>query len=520
MNSFPFCFSSRFRGDCAARAGGVHPCRPGAWIAILALLPYGISAQETAAPTPTPISSTYTGYPGQSYGSSGSYGASGSSFGSTGFGSGTSTLRSRRTSRSSSSSSSSSASRTTAPAQASRPSTTASKAPAPAARPTSGQGKVISGKTASKGGGRVQLGDFQLRADNTIAIIHLDPLDSTVARDQEFVTGFHLSNPTGKQFDEVRLAVRYERDYVEPVSVRDVALKGLLAAPSKVSVHPREGVLIYTARLSSPFATVSDSLFEIRWKALRLTPRAQFQFVIAENKPSGLWLGRQDVLGDEEQPMDGLINGSVQIITPEFFEAMARRLRGAGGTMSAMAQFDEEDDMDTLPAGKGGVVLSLRGPKKPVRTGETFQVDLVFDNSADSLVDGLDIYLRYDPEVLEVLDFDQDNWITRGINILDGPYHQEFPFDYHIANQVYPSRGEIVYRVGIGDAQKLRHRVGAMATITFRAKAPVPSTAVSFRLPDSPREVGTRVTYLSESVLGRRQSAASGLREFNLRVVN
>lgn len=518
MKSFPVHYFRRLRSLSPA-----HPGRLWVWIGLVALLPCGARAQETAAPTPTPVSSTYTGYPGQNYGSSyGNYGSSGSTFGSSygssGFGSSTSGLRSRRSSSSSSSSKSSTTSKSSPSSTSSRPATTASKAPAPATRASGGQGKIIGvGKTSSKGGGRTQLGDFQLRVDNTIAVVYLDPLDSTVARDQEFVTGFHLNNPAGKQFDEVRLAIRYERDYVEPLSVRDAALKDYLGAPSRVSVHPREGVLIYSARLNAPFSTVSDSLFEIRWKALRLTPRAQFQFVITENKPSGLWLDAKDVLGDEEQPMDGLINGSVQIVTPEFFEAMTRRARSG---VAAAAQFDEEDQLDTLPAGKGGVQLGLRGPRGPFRVGQTFQVDLVFDNSADSLVDGLDIYLRFDPEVLEVLDTDQDNWITRGVNILDGPYHQDFSFDYHIANQVYPSRGEIVYRVGIGDAQKLRHRVGTMATITFRAKAPIPQTAITFRLPDSPREVGTRVTYLNESVLGRRQSAASGLREFSLRVVN
>ena len=152
--------------------------------------------------------------------------------------------------------------------------------------------------------------------------------------------------------------------------------------------------------------------------------------------------------------------------------------------------------------------------------GDAFRVEAILDNRADSLMDGVDIYIRYDPDILEVVDADRDNWITRGVNILDGPYHQQFPFDYHIENQAFPGKGEIVYRAGIGNAEKLRGRMGVLAAIVFRAKAPAASASVTFRLPESRTDRGTRITYLNQNVLGSPDRPASGLRQTALRILN
>ena len=70
------------------------------------------------------------------------------------------------------------------------------------------------------------------------------------------------------------------------------------------------------------------------------------------------------------------------------------------------------------------------------------------------------------------------------------------------------------------DPERLRHRVGTVATVTFRAKTPTPSTSISFRMPDRSFEPGTKLRYLDASVLGDAAADTPGVRGVNLRVVN
>jgi hypothetical protein len=359
------------------------------------------------------------------------------------------------------------------------------------------------------------LSEFQLQVDKEATVVYIDPPDTTAAKGETFRTRVMLSNPGGRRFDEVRLALRYDRDVVRPVSYTDRALRRFLAEPSRLEVHPRQGILVYTARLVSPFGSVTDPLFSIQWEATELSKRAEFQFARYGDRANGLWLGKKDILGDENTPGDGFINGSAQIIPLDLLE----RLQQAGTRRSAS---DAVDEIDLGLAGgeTGGVALRLRGPNKPIRVGDWFDVDIILDNSADSLLDRVDVYLNYDSEVLEVVDHDENNFMTRGVNIYDGPYHHQFPFDYHIDNSVYEGRGQIVYRMGITDPEKLRHREGPIATVRFRAIAPAPSTTLSFRVAEQSFAPGTRVSYLGESVLGDEEAGRTGLEGLRFRVLN
>jgi len=337
----------------------------------------------------------------------------------------------------------------------------------------------------------------------------------TVARGDTFKTRVTISNPSGKSFNEVRLALHYDRDVLKPVSYSDKGLKSYLAGSSRMEVNPQVGVMVYTAKLAAPFSRVTDGLFDVKWEALELSNRADITVVNYDQEPSGLWMGTADILANEENAGDGFINASVQILPPDLYEEFKRGLRrGRGGNVI------EEISLNQMPASVGGVKLSLAGPDHPIQVGDTFQVDIIFDNSADSFVDRVDVYLKYDPEVLDVLDTDEGNWMTRGVNILDGPYHALFPFDYHIENQVFAGRGEIVYRMGITDPERLRHRVGTLATVTFRAKAPVPSTSVAFRMPDRSFAPGTKLRYLEDSVLGDEVAGDDGVKGLGLRIYN
>jgi len=394
-----------------------------------------------------------------------------------------------------------------------------------APRASRGQGSVISRGASRSKGKSSGLSVVEMKVDHTLATLYVDPPDQTAPEGGEIVTGFTLSNPKAQGFNRLRLAIRYDRDVVRPAGVRDLAIRRYLAQPSKVEVRPREGLVIITADLAVPLATVSETLLDLRWEALRTVRAAEFKFVEADGQPSGLWMkpkdaaGKEtDILGDSMTPNDGFIHGTVQIVPPAIFEALQRnRARAKPGQA---AEEEEELTLDEVKGGLGGVALRLTGPANPPRVGEEFDVDLVFDNRADSLVDGVEVVLGFDPAIFEVVDTDLDNWITRGVNILDGPNRDRFPFDYHLVNQAFNSRGEIVYKMGIGDAEKLRRREGVMATIRLRAKAPSPGAALRFLPPASKSSPGTRVTYMGKNALGAPERGVAGAEDLRLKVIN
>lgn len=73
------------------------------------------------------------------------------------------------------------------------------------------------------------------------------------------------------------------------------------------------------------------------------------------------------------------------------------------------------------------VTISLIPSSSTVAPGEQFTVNAILDNPASEGLAGIGIYILYNKNLLTVLDTDAGNWVTAGINILDGPYHN--PFD-------------------------------------------------------------------------------------------
>ncbi len=146
-----------------------------------------------------------------------------------------------------------------------------------------------------------------------------------------------------------------------------------------------------------------------------------------------------------------------------------------------------------LPARDGGfadsdvalyeTALRVVPDQTRVQVGQEFDVTLHLDNPDRVPFDAVALYLRYDTRALEIVDVDDNNWITEGVNISDGEYHEAFPFEYCKANEVDPERGEIVYRMeSFGEPVSA---AGPFARIRFVAKRPVESTYLlyGFNLP-------------------------------------
>lgn len=150
----------------------------------------------------------------------------------------------------------------------------------------------------------------------------------------------------------------------------------------------------------------------------------------------------------------------------------------AGGDEAALEGWSELPP-DAKPLEPTWLRLQAPVPAR-VAVGEEFWVDVVLLNESLVPIDAVGFFIEFDAATLEVIDEDRANWITRGVNIWDGAFHETYPFDMHVANAADNVRGTIEYKMA-------RHYgawplpTGVLARVHFRAKAPADATAIAMR---------------------------------------
>lgn len=348
------------------------------------------------------------------------------------------------------------------------------------------------------------LGEFSVRVDQSSRMLVIRPQGKNDRQDislivgQELVTDISFDNKDLAGFDQFRVFLSYDPEYLEPLAINDSAIASSLKDAPVAEVDPVSGMILYEARLATPFVTNNSPILSVRWKTLKVTHSTAIEFSSRDDLYTVLVGEGKDLLGSPLQPGDGTLNMAATILPEDPREAQALlsdpTLFGGGG------------------AKVGGARLYLKPPESTPVVGETFAVEVMFDNRAFSNADDLAVLIAYDPLVFEVLDADRDNYITIGRNILDGPFHDRFPWSFHIDNVVYQSRGLISYRKGTGDETMLRGKVGPFARIYMRPIKPTAGSAMTFKFNREVRGNGTHVTFNGVDALGDPKVFADGAR--------
>jgi hypothetical protein len=131
------------------------------------------------------------------------------------------------------------------------------------------------------------------------------------------------------------------------------------------------------------------------------------------------------------------------------------------------------------------VSISLVPSSLTINPGDEFNVDIVLNNPSNEGLVGIGIWIKYDKNFLNVLDADTGNWITSGVNILDGPYHDPFdlPGDPGLFDNANDASidGEIRWdaRRSFFDLTDI-YPSGTFATITFQAESQPGTTQLDF----------------------------------------
>ncbi len=217
-------------------------------------------------------------------------------------------------------------------------------------------------------------------------------------------------------------------------------------------------------------------------------------FVNTKEFPTEALVGEHPALGSAALEVSGLVGGSYQI--------------SKGDSEDAESDDSLTDNTDpnsyTWALGepnKGKAIsLNLHAPSAPLKVGDKFFVDVHLENPMGVRFDGLNIVIDFDTNALRVEDCDHGNWIEIGANILDGPYHKEFPFDVHYRNEAFNELGQIHYMVA---TSKLGYRypTGKLASILFTAVAPTPKAEIKFHIAADPIDNGVMATVLGQTVL-------------------
>lgn len=325
-------------------------------------------------------------------------------------------------------------------------------------------------------------------------IMFLEPGDQKVKLGQEFETALVFNNAKRETPDKLRAVLKYDPSLVMPMGAVKKPVEDLLVSPEAfdAKVFAEEGLVVVEASVKSFPTGGPRSWATVRWQTLAPTPQSEIHFVTRSDEPTAVFAGELNILGDSGTGIEGVIGAEFQIV---------------GSDDAATGREELTESLVDAPYGtmygapaSPSIGLHLVAPANPVRVGDSFFVDVFLDNAAGVQVDMVDLVINYDPSVLQVVDYDEQNWIEKGVNIFDGAYRRKYPFDVHLENKA--ENGMIRYRMGISRPDYVLTS-GRMASILFKALRPARKASVEYVLGmDQP--TASSVSHLGNELLNEQ----------------
>lgn len=296
--------------------------------------------------------------------------------------------------------------------------------------------------------------------------------NTIVRQGDTFLTEVFLFNIDGNPIERVRLALDYDKRFIEPRRIFDSSLRSSMSGAPTFSHDDREGIINYDAQFETPLGNAEVVVLRILWQSLRETPYTGIDFHFDplerdDESHTAIYADGRNILGTRDDPMDGVLSGGLMVDAPE---GAPRELQG------------KAEELQTLYLGsvasRDRVGLELVGPPGAPKVGEPFRVSVRLNNPEGALIDAVNTFIKFDPEVMEVIDVDKFNYVHRGVNVHDGPYHRMFPWDMHKKNEVRNDRGLVNYQVSLSNGASLPSK--KFFDVYFRAKAPTNGTQIYF----------------------------------------
>lgn len=274
-------------------------------------------------------------------------------------------------------------------------------------------------------------------------------------------------------------------------------------------VDTEQGLINYMFELENETATARGRVASIFFEALQPTRRTFVSFRFGKPPAEGLEAaselgtalvrGSEDVLGLPLRPDDGTIDRGITILSEKPSKTRVRSLE---------PRRTSEEVFTTR--------LRLVPESRRIVVDEEFNVYVELENPDHIRFDQVSLLIAYNPRVLEVIDYDADNAITRGVNIHDGSYRDVFPFDFFLVNRVNPETGLIDYRMR-GYRRPLLSE-GVLGCIRFRAVKSTSKTTLRMFIDRDGQDPTTGVFYRFKDVLADSADPTDGISTCSLRI--
>ncbi|HOE97124.1 MAG TPA: hypothetical protein PLS90_13220 [Candidatus Sumerlaeota bacterium] len=327
------------------------------------------------------------------------------------------------------------------------------------ARPPRGGGR----RAAAGGGTGAPLPQLQINPHLRDDALYFTPTRAYPRVGDRFISTINFFKNDKGPVEALDLWIKYDPHLLEPTWV-DLSPAGAGAeAGLEARVWREEGRLRIAGQLPAPLVEQIEELARVHWRALGPAVQTLIEFEAPAGATTAVYSGGRNLVQPSNLGNLSRLSMAIRIGTEETPEPGLRLMREVRETLETAS----------LPREENRVRLALVAPKTPlgepelVATGEIGLLDVVLLNPDKELIDEVRFRLRYDPNAVKLLDADEDNYITQGINIFDGDFHEEFPFDFHGRNEVDPHLGAITYHVGSQTAP-LAYPSGTIARIVYR----------------------------------------------------
>lgn len=343
-------------------------------------------------------------------------------------------------------------------------------------------------------------GGYETGNENNM-ILYIMPLDIEKNIGDVFVTWVNVFNEAAITIDEIKIALSYDPSVLNPAKIFDTSIRPMIKGEPVFEVNNASGTIYYAAKFKRPEVIRTEPLLKIIWETKKAVDYSEIDFSFDKKRPTALLSGGKDVLGSHNIKMDGVIAGSLMVVDENAKETRNRKGEYYEGY---------SDDVNTINI-KGKVSLSLKSDKKFFKEGDEVVVDVNLSNPNNVTFDNLNIWMKFDPSKLQVVDWDSGNWIKSGVNVYDALSKRQYPFDFHKRNYVNNENGEIDYRMGISEIKSFPS--GTLFKVKFAVKKTASIEDIYFVRAGKTDMPNTTLTCLGHDVLDKKTFTTKNIAE-------
>lgn len=356
------------------------------------------------------------------------------------------------------------------------------------------------------GGGRksVALPSFKINPDLRTNALYFEPAQLLLNTGERFTSRVVFYNGSESVADSVDLWLHWDPALLELewLDLTELTQRMHEGEEPATTFWPEDGYLHLSANLRERVTGSVTDLFVTHWRAKAAGPATEIAFIAPEaDRDIVIGAGEDNLIAPTHLGNQGWVAMRVRVQEPV----------ESGDGLLSIAQINSSgrEGLRVSNDPNRRVRLALLPRHEAVGTGEIGTVDVVLLNPALEPIDALRFTINYDPEMIKILDADEDNYIAKGLNIFDGDFHYAFPFDHHVRNEVDPERGLIRYEMRRQTTPEA-FAGGTVARIVFRMERLAGVVPFTFEWVDPISGIrGTDVLRDGESLLGTSREQAA-----------